>query len=758
MPFSESPRTSKWLSPDVISCILYGALLKIFLNRLRTWKSVRCLVKAMGCNIQRYKYDELPNAHSIRLLRICPTRSAGVKTVECSITTVDLESHGLEYEALSYTWGEARDEDEITLCEQNMTDSEEQDLEIIVDQTRVSLQLNLYHALEQFRSMGFHGYLWIDAICIDQQNDKEKTSQVKLMRQIYSKAQKVLVWLGKDLSYDGGDVASSIYQLSELGATNTGPSSAMNRGASQLGGRLPDLSNAEMLQPFGLGDWPNEKWLSLGLFLSRRWFRRLWCMQEVLLVVDPWLVLVYFGDIILSWPRLNAASAFLTNTDLGRSLSILVSEKANRLSLRRPQIGHEMTSIVLLGALLDSSYIPDWEFIELLTGQPGSKLTTARLLILLCWSTRSWETTDPRDKIFAMLGVLERLSIARGLPAPRIIPNYSKTVQQVYLETATEILEGMKSLDLLNLVCDPTLRKVPDMPSWVLDFSAPAAGPILLRGALNAHTHFEALTIALNDSGSLKIQDTRLHLQGFRLGIISHLGDLLNELAEFGIFENCLEVLLNMPERYSTGQNRLEVFWRTTICYSKETTSDGDGPQSASSYLASEFKDWLIYVLIRRRILVFDLGDDPSGLSKYDDLLDCVNYLSKSGAALVFPSRKHIEQVMKDCQVTKIAPEVSMANLRKTVSLERYASLLWELYTARRVFLTSEKQLGLGHGSALPGDEVWILQGARTPFVLRRNGNLGDDTFQLIGEAYVHGFMHGEAVTSAISLKPICIV
>ena len=45
--------------------------------------------------------------------------------------------------------------------------------------------------------------------------------------------------------------------------------------------------------------------------------------------------------------------------------------------------------------------------------------------------------------------------------------------------------------------------------------------------------------------------------------------------------------------------------------------------------------------------------------------------------------------------------------------------------------------------SALPGDSIWIVPGLATPFVFREVGN-GHHEF--IGEAYIHGIMHGEAV------------
>jgi hypothetical protein len=61
----------------------------------------------------------------------------------------------------------------------------------------------------------------------------------------------------------------------------------------------------------------------------------------------------------------------------------------------------------------------------------------------------------------------------------------------------------------------------------------------------------------------------------------------------------------------------------------------------------------------------------------------------------------------------------------------------------RRLFSTSTHKIGLGPKSLREDDEIWLLKGARYPFVLRRleNGN-----YQLVGESYIHGIMHGEAL------------
>ncbi|KAK3341031.1 heterokaryon incompatibility protein-domain-containing protein [Neurospora tetraspora] len=86
---------------------------------------------------------------------------------------------GVPYGALSYTWGDSPDA-----------------YEIFINDRKSLVKENLHMALLALRQTDEDRLLWIDAICIDQDNDKEKGHQVGQMRQIYENAEQVLIWLG----------------------------------------------------------------------------------------------------------------------------------------------------------------------------------------------------------------------------------------------------------------------------------------------------------------------------------------------------------------------------------------------------------------------------------------------------------------------------------------------------------------------------------------------------------------------------------
>lgn len=91
-----------------------------------------------------------------------------------------------KYVALSYQWGEEAPPDE------------KHKYNILLNECRVEVRPNLLHALQQIsKSKWRNQYLWVDAVCINQQSNAEKSIQITRMRDIFDTSVNVLVWLGK---------------------------------------------------------------------------------------------------------------------------------------------------------------------------------------------------------------------------------------------------------------------------------------------------------------------------------------------------------------------------------------------------------------------------------------------------------------------------------------------------------------------------------------------------------------------------------
>jgi hypothetical protein len=145
--------------------------------------------------MSQYDYSSLSlGPDSIRLLRLMPydKESMEMTEIRCELFKYPLRDQGKGthlYEALSYVWGDSKKPCFISINKQSLAVTE-----------------NLHAALLRLRDRSLQRILWVDAICINQENREEQGQQVQLMAKIYSKAHRVIVWLGKEASDTEGSL------------------------------------------------------------------------------------------------------------------------------------------------------------------------------------------------------------------------------------------------------------------------------------------------------------------------------------------------------------------------------------------------------------------------------------------------------------------------------------------------------------------------------------------------------------------------
>jgi hypothetical protein len=137
-----------------------------------------------------------PCGREFRLIELSP--SAESESIKCDLRSYSMNMNYPAYVALSYAWGRQERFDDIDL-----------------NGSRFPVGKNLWQFLHHMRLRDKHITLWIDAICINQSNVKERNHQVQMMRQIYSNAQSVSVWLG-----EAGDSRYSNVAMDYLAAQN----------------------------------------------------------------------------------------------------------------------------------------------------------------------------------------------------------------------------------------------------------------------------------------------------------------------------------------------------------------------------------------------------------------------------------------------------------------------------------------------------------------------------------------------------------
>jgi hypothetical protein len=131
------------------------------------------------------------------MFRLLPNKDTNAR-IECEIIVHSLEKRGeYIYEALSYVWGS--------------TDNPSM---IYINGCVLKVTSNLHAALSRLRLQRFERILWVDAICIDQENNTEKEQQIWLMSEIYGQAKNVIVWLGEEED-DSTDALESLRLIAE---------------------------------------------------------------------------------------------------------------------------------------------------------------------------------------------------------------------------------------------------------------------------------------------------------------------------------------------------------------------------------------------------------------------------------------------------------------------------------------------------------------------------------------------------------------
>lgn len=142
----------------------------------------------MQDRVKQYPYQRLPTAASIRLIRVLPDRVDG--SIVCSIQTVNSDHHtGVEYQALSYLWGDPKPTRKTYVCDENYDVLHEH-----------HLHENLWQFLDKWQQPRTQpsGLLWTDSLCLNQNDSEEKEQQIRRMGEIYSGAKEVIIWLGTD--------------------------------------------------------------------------------------------------------------------------------------------------------------------------------------------------------------------------------------------------------------------------------------------------------------------------------------------------------------------------------------------------------------------------------------------------------------------------------------------------------------------------------------------------------------------------------
>jgi hypothetical protein len=389
------------------------------------------------------------NCHQLRLIRLLPS-AVYHAPVHCEFVVHDLDTPP-EYSALSYCWGDI-----------HWT-------QITVNGCRFDVSLRVSAALRRLRLREDPVLIWVDVICINQQNTQEKSQQVQSMAQIYEKAEETFVWLG-----DGPDdeCSSGLSIFCELA-----------RAASCLHSESLPCRDCTAKVAAHLSDYfpTSDAWEAFGIIFLDEWWNRTWVVQELLFAKHAW---VLCGPASIRWEVFELAMAFLT--EIRRGHRQVEYSKRHYSSNRNVNSNPNSSPLIVSASIIHSAdsevgsdsqnspesllhnrikRIIDHDYNPWLTSarrcfQLGDGFELLRLLL----DTWRREATDPRDKVFAILHL-----VTDEIPHS-MRPDYFKSVSIVYREVVQYLLAQYGNLDvLLYAHMNPESRIPSWCPNWCLE-------------------------------------------------------------------------------------------------------------------------------------------------------------------------------------------------------------------------------------------------------------------------------------------------
>lgn len=475
-------------------------------------------------------------------------------TICCSLQHASLQESP-RYTALSYTWGDPSVKAAITLDGQRI-------------QVTRNLELALRNLLlEQHRTGGGDSKLfWVDAVCIDQHNEAERSHQVSQMGKIFNTAAETIIWLGassedSDLAFQSlSELSMASIAVQVRGNINSWSLFPFDEAASNPTARavLAELDTV-------LADLKRNGGAKLSAVISlyeRPWFRRVWVIQERVLSRN---CVIYCGS-----------SGRMAWRDFIRAFWLLCGVRDYLNIASTVHHGQDSSKLAAtITAALD-------RVVPVVFTSYG--LSLLQLLSMLSRSAprSGLEASDRRDYIYSLLGLINTKS------SPTIKVDYSREWIAVRTELgrAALIHYGPYMLSFASTPSSQTLEtsevEEDEAPSWAPDWSSsrlpqPLYVPSIffVRGG-NVGCPYQAARNLTQDLSRGFAVPGQLSLSAFQVDLVACLGqplvgedyptDDLDRVASLSTWLRETDALLpSVNDVYSTTEQVQEALWKTPV-------------------------------------------------------------------------------------------------------------------------------------------------------------------------------------------------
>lgn len=721
---------------------------------------------AMSNSQSTHQYTPLPGPKWFRLLRVL---SITEEEAVCSLEAFDMTKLP-KYDCLSYTWGDpmSRDLYPPDTLQNEMSASCDKQIRH-ADGSIIKVTENLVQALKRLAKFGYSSsldnpiphYLWIDAICINQEDNVEKSSQVAMMDVIYSRAETVVVWLGEEDFHTAGAL-KTMKALAEVNF-NTFEETPYFDDYDAFTAYDTMIEAGKILQ---LPNIEAGEWRDYAAFLQRKWFERIWVVQEKVFAKNTE---VFVGPHKLSWDYIIEAASILKQSGLANPLQALYLFAVD---------GYDYYRNGTVSRLFEDRLNNYQIFSDI------SKIATAPTnLETLLYHSKRLNATQPLDHVYAILGVWNSIR-DELLGTEYIRVDYTASVADVYTGATLMAIRESGNLGILSLTESRPSMTAPGLPSWVPDYSQKAGILPLTPWPRGASTKWPSkrwnasrgLAFGFQPDTEDKVSH-RLAVEGFRLDVIEDLGPTYQQIDREYQWADLLQVLLNghIQGQVSGRPSYYEGFWRTLVKNSFRHQPAGKEAEEAFAALVVDRVRSLcaqvhglkesIQILQTNKEDLTQINEQTSELDELEPLLERTKRLLQKLSERV----PHITTWSKPCEhcegekqngsfMMESSTDGDMNNgeNRTACMLRDIESSFWAAYSGRRLFRTKTGFFGISNQALQKGDSVWILAGAETPFVLR---NRDGKKWLVVGEAYIHGVMEGEATENLLdSLSNILLI
>ncbi|QKD57102.2 heterokaryon incompatibility protein-domain-containing protein [Fusarium oxysporum Fo47] len=634
-----------------------GYLLNVSVHYFHKHKD-RCRHKTEpNFTLPEFKYEAVLNDRQFRLLKL--HRKVPLQDLKCELVIKPLDK-AEPYQAVSYTWSDQKPTEEV-----------------IINESRLLITPNAYKALRSMQSMWSTKMVWIDSICINQGNNSEKTAQIALMTDIYSKASQVTVWLGD--SYDGH---LAMQLTAELSIT------------------LLTVPALDLVKWYG-NQLETPRWLALKKLVLRPWFSRVWVVQEVAVASS---VQVRYGNLQLTWESLLPVFSAV----VGPTTCLLALDPRTGVEASR----NNQNAMVM-------------EYFR------NNRKQNTKISLFACLELCiGFSSKDPRDKIFA-LQAMSREGLGN------LKPDYNKSAFEVYTDVARYILRTTDTnrLSMLSLAGTgfPRATIVDGLPSWVPQWNSRESGIPLT----NTYNRKGPCVYDYNASSStLPVihwrQDPKLLVVG---------GVYIDEIVAIGNSPPLrLESDVTDPSSQTVSLDRLQNWTLEAQRLASKVPSPGLPCDHEQAFWRTCMGDRLMSAEGAVRPAPTEYGDYARDADK---MRSCGYFISNPDDPRSF-----------ELMFSALREFSSVEEVQRCVSGSTKFEAAIGPHQYHRSFCTTRLgYIGLVPPYSQVGDTICVIFGTQTPSILRRVPGTIGNTYELIGECYIHGLMNGETVNSGMEMR-----